>query len=170
MRNQIKLHRDGKPRLWTGKSRLGKKIVGRYRKILEWAVTIEPGDWIATCEGCNRQVTDIEIYWINEGLSRTTRNYEAGHRKNKTWAVEEVRFTDTRNRWHSAPGGGCAFPKETNEQIEAYYKAWIKQAKQDKLMWDDEKFHARLAKMEQAFASGLSIVDENGQFLPEFDC
>jgi len=129
---------------------------------LEWAIAIKPGDWIGTCEGCNRQVTEVEPIWVNEGRFRRGK-------PNKTRVVFEVRFTDNHGRWHYCPGGGCAFPPESVEKIEAYYKAWVADAKKEDLQWDDGTFRARLARMEQAFAEGRPIVDSHGEFLPEFD-
>jgi len=102
-------------RWYKGKKRLAKKLLGKQLWLIKWALTIKPGDYIATCEGCNRKVTEVEYDWINEGLFRRGK-------KNKTRVICEVRFTDTNGQWHNCPGGGCAYPAETPEQVTAYFK------------------------------------------------
>jgi len=150
-------------RLWRGKSRLAKKFIGRSRSILEWAIGISPGDWIGTCEGCNRQVKEIEYIWENEGDFRRMK-------KNKTWVLFEVEFFDSKGGSHYCPGGGCAFPKQSSEMIEDYYKGWIRAFEDPNTpICDDDKFRQKINLMKEAFANGKSIVDGNGEFLPEFD-
>ena len=156
-----------KPRkLWRGKKRIALKWLASWEKPqLEWAINIKPGDWIGTCNGCNRQVVDIQYRWYS------SRCYNPCGTNIKTQIISEVRFEDTNGRWHYCPGGGCAFPVESIDEIESYYKGWIKLAKKDTsaLCWDDGKFESELKRMEKIFNAGDSILDNNGQFLPEFD-
>lgn len=161
-------------KLWYGKSRLAKSYMGYSKNILEWAITIRPSDWIATCEGCNRQVAKIEYKWSNVGESsgKLRDNKWVRGRRNGTWVLHEVWFTDTRGGFHCCPGGGCALPKESIQEIEEYHKSWIKgldDYNSDYMPWSSPKFVAQLKRMKEVFDSGGTIVDENGEFLPEFD-
>jgi hypothetical protein len=167
------------PKLWRGKKRLAKKMLGprafsidnpnRTVRLLRWAMTIKPGDYIATCEGCNRQVASIEPQWKNEGRWRRCK-------LNKTWFLSEVCFTDTRGRLHYCPGGGCAYPKETPEEVTQYFREWAAPGQEDSLrQWFGEEHDALqksledLEKLRAALRDGRPIVDEHGELLPEFD-
>jgi len=97
--------------LYKGKSRLCKKLFHSFDKdLLTWALSVKVGDYISTCEGCNRKVASIGYFWNNEGL------WQRG-KKNRNWFLSEVVFTDSNGRKHYCPGGGCASPKESNEMI-----------------------------------------------------
>lgn len=152
---------DNRPKkLWKGKKRLALKHLWKgKRHVLEWAITISPGDWIATCEGTNRQVKEVEYSWFHVGK--------------RTKVLSEVWFTDTRGGTHCCPGGGCALPKETIPEIETYYKGWIEAVNEDPDCisgWDPEgKFKRTLEGMQKKFEEGNTIVDEHGELLPEFD-
>lgn len=103
-------------KLYRGKKRLCKKLLFRP-KMLKWALTVKVGDYIGTCLGHNRQVAKIEYLWINEGLwSRC--------KQNRSWFLEEVIFQDTTGGSHTCPGGGCAFPPESVEQILEYWATY----------------------------------------------
>lgn len=42
-------------KLWKGKKRLAIKLGiknRRHQELITWALSIKPGDYIATCEGC----------------------------------------------------------------------------------------------------------------------
>lgn len=161
-------------KLWKGKKRLAKRMLGsrlgsRFR-LLTWALTIKEGDYIATCEGCNRKVTKIEVDWRNEGIWRRSR-------ANKTWFVDEVCFTDTRGRLHFCPGGGCAYPAETPEEVTAYFREWaFDECAEERIRhWNGEDIEraerqiAEMNVMRVALQEGRPIVDEHGELLPEFD-
>lgn len=164
-------------KLWRGKKRLAKKVLGRLNSrsntLIQWALTVKPGDYIATCEGCNRQVAKVEPSWYNVG------QWLHG-RPNKTYFLHEVVFTDTRGRMHPCPGGGCAYPAETPEEVTKYFREWaFETAGEDRLrQWygeDDESAdrlnHAieQLKKFREALTSGQPIVDAHGELLPEFE-
>ena len=158
-------------KIWRGKKRLAMKAMTRQRrKLMEWAVSIKPGDYIATCEGCNRKVAKIDfVGWANEGDRR--------RRPNKTRFVFEVAFEDTHGRLHYCPGGGCAYPAETPQQVTDYFRGWAFDPgvenhisvwlSGDKAKIDDSM--ARLRRLRDALTNGRPIVDEHGELLPEFD-
>lgn len=167
-------------KLWKGSKRLAKRLLGRrafsinnpnnHVRLLRWALTIKEGDYIATCEGCNRKVADIEVGWNNEGFwSRS--------KPNNTWVVSEVGFTDTRGRIHYCPGGGCAYPAETPEEVTAYFRGWAFDGDPEGRIrhWngnDHERTNKQIAELrvlQEALRSGRPIVDEHGELLPEFD-
>lgn len=148
-------------RLWYGKKRLALKFIGWDRKILAWAMSVKPGDFIATCEGCNRRVTEVQPKWANEG-------YWKRGKPNRTWIVHEVQFTDSHGRWHYCPGGGCAYPKQTPAEVTAYYRH-IALDKPNIAMEKDWGWFDRFERIRQALRTGAPIVDEFGEFLPEFD-
>jgi len=158
-------------RLYKGKKRLAKKLLApRRQKLLLWALSIKPGDYIATCEGCNRKVEKIEESWANEGGWRRGK-------PNKTWVLNEVVFIDTNGRMHHCPGGGCAYPAETPEEVVDYHKEWAFYEKREERIrfWYGkdvdraEKSIAHWLTMKEALESGKPIVDEHGELLPEFD-
>ncbi len=104
-------------KLYKGKKRIClKHLCSEFKRLLKWALTINVGDYIATCEGCNRKVAKIEYIWYNEALWR------GKNKPNAHWWLAEVALTDTNGRYHVCPGGGCALPKETVEQIKSYFK------------------------------------------------
>ena len=153
-------------KLYKGKKRLAMRhLYASKRKVLQWALTIKPGDYVATCEGFNRKVERIEYCWANFGL---------WHAKgqNKTWFLDEVIFHDTSGRMHYCPGGGCAYPKETNEQITTYWRdGWVVPFTKGIVSeWfkGDEGHAEQMKRMAAAFKAGRSIVDDFGELLPEF--
>lgn len=162
------------PRLWYGKKRLAKRLVREgtsYTRLLRWGLTIKPGDYIATCEGTNRKVAEVEIEWKNEGRWRRGK-------PNKTWFLFEIVFTDTRGGWHYCPGGGCSSPAEPPEVVNRYLTNYALQqltpeGRQSLEEWtrpeDLPKVLERLARTEQAIKEGRPLVDEFGEILPEFD-
>lgn len=109
------LSQDKPSKIYNGKKRVAYKyIVKSYIPILKWALTVNVGDYIATCEGCNRKVASIKYEFTNIGKQRV---------------LNEVVFEDTNGGIHYCPGGGCAYPKETRDQVVAY---------QDHLLADTE--------------------------------
>ena len=152
---------DKPTKTWRGKSRLAKKYYGRS-KILDWAISINPGDWIATCEGCNRQVANIEYEWCNVG------DWFKKPRDASTWVLREVIFTDTHGTTHCCPGGGCALPRESIEAIEAYQKEWADYILNNSERHSKETIEAA-SRNNDALKNGGSVVDKNGEYLPLFD-
>lgn len=158
-----------KPMLWKGRKREAKRLLGgvKRQEQLRWAMSIEPGDYIGTCDGCNRQVTDVEIGVSNAG---TWLRGRAG----RTEVVTEVRFTDSLGNWHFCPGGGCAYPPKTPEAVTEYFRGWAYNSEDMLRDWfgSDEKRlqHSldRMRSMREALVSGQPIVDEHGELLPEF--
>lgn len=158
-------------RLYRGKKRYAKRLYpGRSEQLLLWALSVKPGDYIATCEGCNRQVVSKEIDRANEG--HWNRN-----RPNKTSVIHEVVFTDTRGRWHYCPGGGCAYPAETPEQVTQYFREYIlhPEAESEIRTWygkDTDSINKALERhhrFKDALLTGRPIVDAHGELLSEFD-
>jgi len=141
-------------KLWEGNKRLALSFLGKRKEILTWAIGVRIGDYIATCEGCNRKVDDIEYIWKNEGASRRGK-------PNKTWVLDEVIFTDTNGRVHYCPGGGCALPKESIKEIEQYHRELIEEYKDDK----GARLSQRLLKMKDALDNGRPVVDEYGEYI-----
>lgn len=170
-------------KLWKGKKRLAKRMLGRrafsvenpnnHVRLLRWAMSVKVGSYIGTCEGCNRKVADIEVDWNNEGFwSRS--------KANKTWFVSEVCFTDTRGRLHYCPGGGCAYPAETPEEVTAYFREWAfaEDAEGRIRHWNGESVDgiertnrqiAELHELQLALREGRPIVDVHGELLQAFD-
>ena len=137
--------------------------------MLRWALTIKPGNYIATCEGCNRQVVSVEHRWENVG-------WWTRCRPNKTWLLSEVCFTDTHGGMHWCPGGGCAYPAETPEEVTSYFREWSAIGREDQLRhWfnnEQEKSQRALEDLEKlrsALRDGRPIVDGYGELLLEFD-
>lgn len=159
-------------KLYKGKKRLAMSMMpARHRKLMEWALSIKPGDYIATCEGCNRKVAKIDfIEWRNEGWWNRCK-------PNKTWFVGEVSFEDTHGNLHHCPGGGCAYPAETPQEVTEYFRAWAfdKASEEFLFSWwgkDQDTINEgleTLRKFQEALRTGAPIVDEHGELLPEFD-
>jgi len=159
-------------KLYAGKKRLAMRMLpALHRRLIEWALTIKPGQYIGTCDGCNRKVAKIDfVEWRNEGLWRRSR-------PNKTWFVAEVTFEDTHGYLHHCPGGGCAYPAETPEEVTRYFREWAfaKESEEFLAHWyvgQRDKIEAGLAKLrrfQDALRTGAPIVDEHGELLPEFD-
>lgn len=153
-------------KIWRGKKRLAIKL-GSHKpdhiEMMVWAMSIKPGDYINTCGGCNRQVAEIEPRWENEG-------HWSRSKPNKTWVLFEVGFTDVRGQYHICPGGGCAGPKYSLDElmIEKMFLYGNEQRIAEAKVggWWDER-HDRIY---QAIKSGKPIFDEFGEFLPQFDC
>jgi len=99
-----------KPRkMWKGKKRIALKGTSKWmRTVYKWLLNAKPGDYVATCEGCNRKIAKIEYEVIQYGKHRV---------------LNGGGITDTHGRWHSCPGSGCALPPETREQLAAYQDA-----------------------------------------------
>ncbi len=158
-------------KLWVGKKRLAmRRMPAQHRRLMQWALSVKPGDYVGTCEGCNRKVAKIDfVDWVNEGTWRG--------RPNKTWFVSEVSFEDTHGRLHHCPGGGCAYPPETPEAVTSYFRGWAFDKGSEEFLshWfagQPEKIEAGLARLrefQEALRSGAPIVDEHGELLPQFD-
>jgi len=159
--------------LYKGKKRLAKKRLPVWsRRILQWALTIKSGDYIGTCEGCNRKVAEIELIYVNEGEFYRCK-------PNKTRLLHEIEFTDTRGQLHFCPGGGCAFPKETNEQITRLWSEWAfdeKEKREERIRhWygkDTKRIENLITywqKLNKALQAGHPILDKHGELLPDFD-
>lgn len=149
-------------RLYVGKKRLCHPFISYDEPLLRWACSVKPGDYIATCEGMNRKVAEVVPEWRNHG-------FYTSDKRNSHWFLQEIRFTDTRERWHYCPGGGCALPKESPETVTVYQTGWAKWILSEESAWykDDEaaKKHAELllSYVEQ----GKAIVDCYGELIPE---
>jgi len=150
-----------------------RKLDGRRtRRLFKWALEVKEGDYIGTCEGCNRKVTEIEADFIDVNEFR-----EKPHTGPETFILYEVQFTDTNGRWHHCPGGGCAYPAKTPEQVTAYFREWAFYEKREERIrhWHGkderaaEKVIADWQKLLKALKSDQPIVDEHGELLPEFD-
>lgn len=154
------------------------------RELLLWALDIKIGDYFASCEGCNRKITAKELVYV-EAHQYTPQpelgDYDDGRGWNfedkETQILHEVIFTDNRGRWHHCPGGGCALPQETPEEVTAYHREW---AFDDKYPESAKKWHGKNAesyekaiagweRMQEAFRAKRPIVDEFGELLPEFE-
>lgn len=164
----------------------GNKYYRNKRKLLKWAMSIKVGDYIATCEGCNRKVTEIEPEYVEletyldeeSDLGRLV--FGERVEPTGTLVLDEVRFTDTNGRWHHCPGGGCAYPAETPEQVTKYFTDWAVdpgREKQIRHWWGEKPENAERLQQEldswqqmlRAITAGAPIVDEHGELLPEFD-
>jgi len=96
-------------KIYKGKKRIALKGTSMWmRKVFNWLINTKPGDYVATCEGCNRKIAKIEYKVVR-------------YRKHQT--ISGGSITDTNGRNHSCPGGGCALPPETPEEINAYQDA-----------------------------------------------
>ena|SRR3990167_3926368 len=146
---------------YKGKKRLAKKALSaRHLKSIKWALSVKVGDYIGTCEGCNRKVAEINPIWDNEGKYHRRKS-------NRAWFIGEVEFTDTHGRFHNCPGGDCAYPKETPEHITNYFRGWCAPGNIEYAnVWSQS---LQYEKMKDAFAKNLPIVDQYGELLPEFD-
>lgn len=161
----------------------------RMRKLLKWALSVKVGDYIGTCEGCNRKVTEIAPEFVEleefidveesgDGESHLVIGSSDGEFKpTDTEILREVQFTDTNGRWHHCPGGGCAYPAETPEQVTAFFREWAFDPKREERIrhwWGDKDQELQQAlddwqQMLAAFKAGEPIVDEHGELLPKFD-
>lgn len=109
-------------RLYRGKRRFNAKFIRYTAKHLSWALDLKPGDYVATCEGCNRQVKEIQISWSNTG--DFNKNW---HKKNtkesrqtQHWFINEITVIDTHGNSHGV--GYCCYPKETRQQVIDFFK------------------------------------------------
>lgn len=140
-------------KLWRGKKRLAVPMVNESdidTQLLRWAMTVKPGDYIYTCEGCNRKVEEIEVLWANEGLWNR-------RRRNNTYFLREVEFTDTHGRIHDATN--CAYPPVSVESIVKYFREFPVEE------WEPKGFILPPA-LKEALRSGAPITDVHGEFLP----
>jgi len=152
-----------KNRLWRGKKRLALSFLGKRISIIDWALGLKGGDYVATCEGCNRRVKEINTLWINEGRFKRCK-------PNKTLIVYEVEVIDSNDNSHYCPGGGCVFPKQSVEEINAYYLECGRMLELHPNWLDGwVEMRANLLKKIEAVQTGQPIVDEFGEFLPKFD-
>lgn len=105
---------EDKPiRLYKGKKRLAKFFLHKKRLDgLLWALSINIGDYIATCRGFNEKVERITYEYINEGAFRRCK-------KNKTWVLHDVEFYSKGGRVHYLD---CVGPKEPAEYVKQYHK------------------------------------------------
>lgn len=152
-----------KKRLYVGKKRLCHPYIFNEH-LLRWACSIKPGDYIATCEGTNRKVAEVLPEWCNHGLWKSDK-------PNSHWFLSEVRFTDTNGTWHHCPGGGCALPKETPEQVTAFQVGFAKWILSGEAEWykDDDKAKKHAELLLSYVEQGKAIVDIYGELIPELD-
>lgn len=158
-------------RLWRGKKRYAMRLFSRfgadYVRMLRWGLTVKIGDYIGTCEGVNRKVAKIEPWWFDEGM------FMRGKRSGTTF-LREIMFTDTRGRTHYCPGGYCAYPQETPEQITEFFRNWT--SNNGEILRNvygstsiADAAIARAEAIKTAISCGLPIVDSHGELLPEFE-
>lgn len=139
-------------------------------ELINWALTIKPGDYIATCEGCNRKVEEVNVWW--ESKTDFPHIQEYPHLDEKGYFIYEVEFIDTNGRIHVCPGGGCALPKETPEEVTEYFRSIVSHDSPNSFSEEQEKewgWCEKFEKIRKALAEGQPIVDEYGELLPEFD-
>ena len=136
--------------LYKGKKRYVYSLVKRNwgNVLLLWGLTVKPGDYIGTCEGFNRKVESIQYDWGDIGCWNNDK-------RNGNWFLYEIDFTSTSGRMHSCPGGGCAFPPETNEQIKDY---WLRA--------DFSDPEPSWVKLQNSIREGMPFLDEFGEILP----
>jgi len=132
------------------------KYVRRYYKgnqiaLINWALSLKPGDYFSSCAGHNRQVKSTRPHWSNDGRFRYGRT-------NKHWFIWSVEIIDTLNGFHKCDGSGCAMPAESNETIMNNYREWI----------ELPHFSERMDRIAKAIKSGKSILNEHGELLTEF--
>jgi len=131
-------------------SRIRRNCRDWHGKVLLWGLTVKPGDYIGSCEGFNRKVESINYVW--EDIGHWNNDKKNGH-----WFLYEIEFTSTSGRMHCCPGGGCAFPPETNEQIKEY---WLRSN------WSDPE--PSWVKIQNSIREGMSFIDEFGEILASF--
>lgn len=85
------------------------------RDLLNWAISVKVGDYIATCTGFNEKVAKIEYVWSNVGWYHR-------EKMDNNWFLNEVIFHNATGGVHYCPGGGCALPRQSNEKIVSYYQ------------------------------------------------
>ena len=144
-------------RVWRCRKRLAKKLCHPASwRLQEWMRSVAVGDYIATCDGCNRKVAGIEY------LVRRWRGHKViSHLK----IMDEILFTDSRGHWHHFPGGGCAYPVEDRETVISYFRELTHDAE----LMNSFDTNGRLTSIKDALDSGVSIVDDYGELLPEFE-
>lgn len=166
------------PRLFRGDKATALKYFGnraRDAELLLWALDVKPGEYIATCEGCNRRVAESKprytyVHVYVEGVPET----------DETQVLHEVRFTDTKGKWHHCPGGGCAHPKQTPEEVTEYQSEWAFDPEYPENLkeWYGtsaeagpriERAKAKWIQMRETLERGEPIVDNFGELLPQFD-
>lgn len=122
---------------------------------LQWALSLKPGDYISTCEGCNRYVTSIKVTWCNDGRWRYGKS-------NKHSFIEDVEFTDSKGRVHYLSGHGCVMPQESEQELMQGYHEGLQ-------YWEGHELTERQQMFKEALESGKTILDCQGELLPEFD-
>ena len=163
------------PRLFKGDAKIAAQhFVDKWpRDLLLWALDVRVGEYMATCEGCNRKIASKELIYVDADQYGD----EDWEQDDDTQILHEVTFIDSRERYHTCPGGGCAYPKETPEQVTPYFKDWAfnEEVETGIRRWygkETEKLEKVIAdrdRMQAAFNAGRSIVDEHGELLEEFD-
>lgn len=131
-----------------------------HKRLIKWALSVKPGYYINTCDGCNRKVASIDFI-----------DYDDNNQ------VREVSFMDTHGRLHHCPGGGCAGPPWTYDAVLNFYKEhylsdWII-ASTKTWFGEDKKALSkalkRIRKIRKALNSDTPIIDEFGEILPEYE-
>ena len=173
------------PRLYKGSEQTAAPHFEKKwpKDLLLWALDIQIGEYFASCEGCNRKVTAKELMFVEAHEFTPDLDHEFDDERNwnredqETQILHEVIFTDNRGRWHHCPGGGCALPKETPEEVTAYHREWAFDDKypESAKTWHGknvesyEKAIAGWKRMQEALRAKRPIVDEFGELLPEFE-
>lgn len=142
--------RKASKRLWRGKAKLARK---QLFYDFSYFVNVKIGDYIASCEGCNRKVADVKYYWENEGYFRRLK-------PNRTWYLHEIEFIDTNGHSHYFPG--CVSQPETVKEINDFHLAYLEVIKHE----DRNESDLLISK---ALENNQPIVDDFGEYLPEFD-
>lgn len=154
-------------RLWVGKKRLCYPLIRIFdEEMLRWACGVKVGEYIGTCEGHNRKVAAIDPDWSNVGSWRGR-----GEKRLQHYFLREVVFTDTKGSWHYCPGGGCAFPAETPEQITEDKRSFYSAVLNDEIEYykDDLIKQQYAEKIMNRLTHNLPIVDEFGKIISELD-
>ncbi len=114
------------------------------RALMEWAVNVKPGDLYHGCDAYNHVVSKSEIYY---GIVAMETDDETGevygpcfnkHIKtndldnHSDWIVVEVDFQSEDGSCHTCPGGGCAEPPASLEEV----KEWQQRAKSCEGDWN----------------------------------
>lgn len=132
-------------RWYHGKKRVVCKTFNlQFRRVMAWAVNVKPGDYISTCQGCNRKVELVRLLRVNIGR--------------RTRVAIDADFVDTHGCHHDPVT--CAGPPWTVAQVISNFRSY----KQLRDFPDDN-----LRRIHERLDAGLPIVDEYGELLPELD-
>lgn len=128
------------------------------RRLLLWAINLQPGDVFASCTGWNHEVKSIKV--IKLPLFGRWNSKKDKCKQLGGWQVDEVEITDIDDRLHyCGSSGGCVYYPETSATITEFWRDWF--------TWSENSEDHYLKNIHQRLIDNQPITDDRGLMLPE---